>query len=95
MFKKGAFEIGATVVPIAIHYNKLFSDPYYNSRKMTFWGYCFNLMKSWFLAAEVTFLEPQKQKETETDIEFAERVKVYFILFFFHLFLIIVYAPNY
>ena len=78
MFKKGAFEIGANVVPIAIHYNQLFSDPFYNSRHMTFWGYCYRLMASWFLVAEVTFLEPQKQKEGESIVEFADRVKVRF-----------------
>eukprot|EP00770_Monocercomonoides_exilis_P002691 MONOS_2674.1-p1 / transcript=MONOS_2674.1 / gene=MONOS_2674 / organism=Monocercomonoides_exilis_PA203 / gene_product=glycerol-3-phosphate O-acyltransferase [EC:2.3.1.15] / transcript_product=glycerol-3-phosphate O-acyltransferase [EC:2.3.1.15] / location=Mono_scaffold00056:82044-83961(-) / protein_length=431 / sequence_SO=supercontig / SO=protein_coding / is_pseudo=false len=76
MFKKGAFEIGATVVPIAIKYHKLFADPFFNSRKMTFWGYCINLMRSWLLYADVWYLPPQQQKEGESVVEFADRVKL-------------------
>lgn len=33
MFKKGAFELGCTVCPIAIKYNKIFVDAFWNSRK--------------------------------------------------------------
>ena len=76
MFKKGAFDIGATVVPIAIRYHKTFADPYFNSRKMSFWGYCFRLMRSRLLFADVYFLDPQTQRENETPVEFADRVKV-------------------
>ncbi|GKA65595.1 phospholipid/glycerol acyltransferase [Tanacetum coccineum] len=32
MFKKGAFELGSTVCPIAIKYNKIFVDAFWNSR---------------------------------------------------------------
>ncbi|KAH7849222.1 hypothetical protein Vadar_014805 [Vaccinium darrowii] len=32
MFKKGAFELGCTVCPIAIKYNKIFVDAFWNSR---------------------------------------------------------------
>ncbi|KAE9448643.1 hypothetical protein C3L33_19457, partial [Rhododendron williamsianum] len=34
MFKKGAFELGCTVCPIAIKYNKIFVDAFWNSRKV-------------------------------------------------------------
>jgi hypothetical protein len=35
----GAFDLGATVVPIAIKYNKLFADAFWNSRKESFTQY--------------------------------------------------------
>lgn len=35
MFKKGAFDLGATVCPIAIKYNKIFVDAFWNSKR---WG---------------------------------------------------------
>ncbi|GER55220.1 glycerol-3-phosphate acyltransferase [Striga asiatica] len=34
MFKKGAFELGCTVCPVAIKYNKIFVDAFWNSRKV-------------------------------------------------------------
>lgn len=33
MFKKGAFDLGATVYPVAIKYNKIFVDAFWNSRR--------------------------------------------------------------
>ncbi|KMT15921.1 hypothetical protein BVRB_3g056070 isoform B [Beta vulgaris subsp. vulgaris] len=33
MFKKSAFEIDASVCPVAIKYNKIFVDAFWNSRK--------------------------------------------------------------
>lgn len=35
-FKKGVFELGVPVCPIAMKYNKVFVDGYWNSRKMSF-----------------------------------------------------------
>ncbi|KAL3637349.1 Glycerol-3-phosphate acyltransferase 9 [Castilleja foliolosa] len=66
MFKKGAFELGCTVCPIAIKYNKIFVDAFWNSR---------NLMTSWAVVCDVWYLEPQNLKPGETPIEFAERVR--------------------
>ncbi|KAJ0548242.1 putative glycerol-3-phosphate 1-O-acyltransferase [Helianthus annuus] len=40
MFKKGAFELGATVCPIAIKYNKIFVDAFWNSRNRSRPTYC-------------------------------------------------------
>lgn len=34
MFKRGAFEVDAVVHPVAIKYNKIFVDAFWNSR----WG---------------------------------------------------------
>jgi glycerol-3-phosphate O-acyltransferase 3/4 len=36
MFKKGAFELDCTVCPIAIKYNKIFVDAFWNSKKYVF-----------------------------------------------------------
>ena len=36
MFKRGAFSIGATVCPVAIKYNKIFVDAFWNSKKQSF-----------------------------------------------------------
>jgi DTW domain-containing protein YfiP len=39
MFKKGAFDLGATVCPVAIKYNKIFVDAFWNSRRQAFSTY--------------------------------------------------------
>lgn len=39
MFKRGAFDLGATVCPIAIRYNKIFVDAFWNSRRQPFSWY--------------------------------------------------------
>ncbi|PWA76460.1 phospholipid/glycerol acyltransferase [Artemisia annua] len=75
MFKKGAFELGATVCPIAIKYNKIFVDAFWNSRKQSFTTHLLQLMCSWAVVCDVWYLEPQKIKPGETAIEFAERVR--------------------
>ena len=36
MFKSGAFKLGATVCPIAIKYNKIFVDAFWNSKRQSF-----------------------------------------------------------
>jgi glycerol-3-phosphate O-acyltransferase 3/4 len=75
MFKKGAFEIGATVYPIAIKYNRLFADTFYNSRKQSFSRHLLTVLTSWAVVAEVWFLEPQTQQPGESVIDFTNRVK--------------------
>ncbi|KAK2947659.1 putative Glycerol-3-phosphate acyltransferase 9 [Blattamonas nauphoetae] len=75
MFKRGAFEIGATVVPVGIKYNKKFTDPYYNTRKVGFFMYCVNMMRSLGVGADVYFLDPVDQKEGESVYQFAARVQ--------------------
>lgn len=41
MFKRGAFDLGATVCPIAIKYNKVFVDAFWNSRRQSFSNHLF------------------------------------------------------
>ncbi|KAJ4829740.1 Glycerol-3-phosphate acyltransferase 9 [Turnera subulata] len=75
MFKKGAFELGCTVCPIAIKYNKIFVDAFWNSRKQSFTMHLLQLMTSWAVVCDVWYLEPQNLRPGETAIEFAERVR--------------------
>ena len=39
MFKRGAFDLGATVCPIAIKYNKSFVDAFWNSKRQSTTGH--------------------------------------------------------
>jgi len=75
MFKQGAFQIGATVCPIAIKYNSIFSDAHWSSRKESFAYHLFRLMTSWAVVCDVTYLDPQTQRPDETPAQFANRVK--------------------
>eukprot|EP00271_Cylindrocystis_brebissonii_P019136 TRINITY_DN56_c0_g1_i2.p1 TRINITY_DN56_c0_g1~~TRINITY_DN56_c0_g1_i2.p1 ORF type:complete len:389 (+),score=73.71 TRINITY_DN56_c0_g1_i2:172-1338(+) len=75
MFKKGAFDLGCTVCPIAIKYNKIFVDAFWNSRRQSFSMHLFRLMTSWAVVCDVWFLEPQTIQPGETSIEFADRVR--------------------
>ena len=75
MFKKGAFDIGAKIYPIAIKYNHEFCNPYWNSRKESFLRHLFNLMTSWAVVCDVYFLPPQTIQPNETSVQFANRVK--------------------
>ena len=75
MFKRGAFDLGAAVCPVAIKYNKNFVDAFWNSRRQSFTNHLFRLMTSWMLVVDVHFLEPQRQREGESTIAFAQRVQ--------------------
>nr|CAD1819176.1 unnamed protein product [Ananas comosus var. bracteatus] len=75
MFKKGAFELGCAVCPIAIKYNKIFVDAFWNSKKQSFTMHLVRLMTSWAVVCDVWYLEPQYLRPGETPIEFAERVR--------------------
>jgi glycerol-3-phosphate O-acyltransferase 3/4 len=75
MFKKGAFELDCAVCPIAIKYNKIFVDAFWNSKKQSFTMHLLRLMTSWAVVCDVWYLEPQYLQPGETAIEFAERVR--------------------
>ncbi|KAK4757162.1 hypothetical protein SAY87_007289 [Trapa incisa] len=53
MFKKGAFELGCMVCPIAIKYNKIFADAFWNSRKQSFTMHLLQLTTSWAVVCDV------------------------------------------
>lgn len=75
MFKKGCFELGATIYPVVIKYRREFADPFWNSQEQNMLTYLFMLMTSWAIVCDVFYLQPTKMQERETAIEFAERVK--------------------
>jgi glycerol-3-phosphate O-acyltransferase 3/4 len=53
MFKRGAFDLGATVHPVAIKYNKIFVDAFWNSKRQSFTQHLFKLMSSWAVVCDV------------------------------------------
>lgn len=58
-FKKFVFELGVPINPIAIKYNKVFVDAYWNSRQESFSAHLYRLMTSWAVVVDVWFLDPQ------------------------------------
>ncbi|KAJ8903375.1 hypothetical protein NDN08_004483 [Rhodosorus marinus] len=75
MFKKGAFELDAEVCPVTLKYNNIFVDAFWDTRNVSFLRYLFELLTSWALICDVTFLERQKIQPGETPVEFAQRVQ--------------------
>ena len=76
MFKRGVFELAETIVPVAIKYNKMFVDAYWNSREHSFPRHLLQLMSSWAVVCDVHYLDPHKRLEGESATQFAERVKL-------------------
>ena len=63
MFKRGAFDLGgATVCPVAIRYDRVFVDAFWNSKRQSFTAHLMRLMRSWAVVCDVWFLEPQAQR---------------------------------
>lgn len=75
MFQKGAFDLGVTVYPVAIKYNKKLGDPYWNTRKQSFSKHFIYLITRWRTEVSVWWMAPTTIKENETASEFAARVK--------------------
>lgn len=75
MFKKGCFELGATIHPVVIKYHREFADPYWNSQEQNMLTYLAMIMTSWAIVCDIDYLPPTRLKEGETSIEFAQRVK--------------------
>eukprot|EP00808_Paulinella_micropora_P007288 g7097.t1 len=74
-FKRGVFGMDAEICPIAIKYNMIFADAFWNSRVESFSAHLMRLMCSWAVVCDVYFLPPMKIGEGETDIDFSKRVK--------------------
>ena len=49
MFKRGAFDLGATVCPVAIKYNKIFVDAFWNSKRQSFTAHLVRPLPACFL----------------------------------------------
>lgn len=75
MFKKGSFEIGATIYPVAIKYDPKFGDAFWNSSKYSMVSYLLRMMTSWALVCNVWYLPAMQQQEDEDAVQFANRVK--------------------
>jgi glycerol-3-phosphate O-acyltransferase 3/4 len=74
-FKKFVFELGVPINPIAIKYNKVFVDGYWNSRAESFALHLYRLMTSWALVVDVWFLDPQTRAPGESGAAFSQRVQ--------------------
>ncbi|XP_065103620.1 glycerol-3-phosphate acyltransferase 4-like [Paramisgurnus dabryanus] len=75
MFKKGSFEIGSTVYPVAIKYDPRFGDAFWNSSKFGMVKYLLCMMSSWAIVCSVWYLPPMTRREDEDAVQFANRVK--------------------
>ncbi|KAM9043329.1 glycerol-3-phosphate acyltransferase 4 [Balaenoptera ricei] len=75
MFKKGSFEIGATVYPVAIKYDPQFGDAFWNSSKYGMVTYLLRMMTSWAIVCSVWYLPPMTREAEEDAVQFANRVK--------------------
>lgn len=74
-FKKGSFEVGGVIYPVAIKYDAKFGDAFWNSSKYSMIPYLLTMMTSWAIVCDVWYLPPMRRKENEDAIEFANRVK--------------------
>uniref|UniRef100_A0A8L7T4T7 PlsC domain-containing protein n=2 Tax=Brugia malayi TaxID=6279 RepID=A0A8L7T4T7_BRUMA len=75
MFKKGSFEVGTTIYPIAMKYDSRFGDPFWNSSQHGWFENCFRMFTSWAIICDVWYLEPMMKFPNENAIDFANRVK--------------------
>ncbi|XP_046386863.1 glycerol-3-phosphate acyltransferase 3 isoform X2 [Ischnura elegans] len=74
-FKKGSFEVGGTIYPVAIKYDPKFGDAFWNSSKYSMIQYLYMMMTSWAIVCDVWYLPPMHQEPNESAIDFANRVK--------------------
>ncbi|KPU76882.1 uncharacterized protein Dana_GF11367, isoform C [Drosophila ananassae] len=74
-FKKGSFEVGGVIYPVAIKYDPRFGDAFWNSAKYSMMQYLYMMMTSWAIVCDVWYLPPMYRQEGESAIDFANRVK--------------------
>ncbi|XP_043673407.1 glycerol-3-phosphate acyltransferase 3-like isoform X2 [Vespula pensylvanica] len=74
-FKKGSFEVGGVIYPVAIKYDPRFGDAFWNSSRYSMLQYLYMMMSSWAIVCEVWYLPPMYRNEGESAIDFANRVK--------------------
>ena len=103
MFKKGSFEVGGTIYPVAIkvlqsqptqmlsvyhrsthllndnvsilQYDSRFADCFWNSSKYSMLTHIAMLLTSWAIVVDIWYLPPETQREGETSIAYANRIK--------------------
>ncbi|XP_044002691.1 glycerol-3-phosphate acyltransferase 3 isoform X3 [Aphidius gifuensis] len=74
-FKKGSFEVGGVIYPVAIKYDPRFGDAFWNSSRYSMIHYLYMMMSSWAIVCDVWYLPPMYREEGESSIDFANRVK--------------------
>lgn len=74
-FKKGCFEVGAEIHPVAIKYDPKYADAFWNSSQDGLFKYLMKMMTSWALVVDVWYLPPERQLPGEDGICFSARVK--------------------
>uniref|UniRef100_A0A0V0J5A8 Phospholipid/glycerol acyltransferase domain-containing protein n=2 Tax=Schistocephalus solidus TaxID=70667 RepID=A0A0V0J5A8_SCHSO len=74
-FKKGCFEVGAVIHPVAIRYDPRYADCFWNSSQDSLFQYLLKMMTSWALVVDVWYLPPERPLPGEDGIQFAARVK--------------------
>jgi len=74
-FKKGSFEVGGTIYPVAIKYDPIFGDAFWNSSENGMASYIYLMMTSWAIVCDVWYLPPMTRMENEDAVKFANRVK--------------------
>jgi len=74
-FKKGSFEVGGAIWPVAIKYDVKFGEAFWNSSKYSMLTYIYMMMTSWAIVCDVWYLPPMHRKEGEDAIDYANRVK--------------------
>lgn len=74
-FKKGSFEVGGVIYPVAIKYDARFGDAFWNSSRFSMMQYLYMMMTSWAIVCDVWYLPPMTRGENESAIDFANRVK--------------------
>jgi len=74
-FKKGSFEVGGTIYPVAIKYDPIFGDAFWNSSQNGMASYIYLMMTSWAIVCDVWYLPPMTKGEDEDAVAFANRVK--------------------
>ncbi|XP_054248311.1 glycerol-3-phosphate acyltransferase 3 [Indicator indicator] len=75
MFKKGSFEIGGTIYPVAMKYDPQFGDAFWNSSKHSMVSYLLRIMTSWAIVCNVWYMPPMVREEGEDAVQFANRVR--------------------
>ncbi|VDM61934.1 unnamed protein product, partial [Angiostrongylus costaricensis] len=75
MFKKGSFEVGSTIYPIAMKYDSRLTDAFWNSSEQSYGEYLWRMMTSWAIICDVWYLPAMSKEEGEDAIAFARRVK--------------------
>ncbi|CAH2101486.1 unnamed protein product [Euphydryas editha] len=74
-FKKGSFEVGGTIYPVAIKYDPRFGDAFWNSSRYGMMHYLLNMMTSWAIVCDVWYLPAMHREPGENAVDFANRVK--------------------